>query len=100
MEQLIPVTNQEQVLGMLIKGRVDFTITSDFMMAEKIAKHGFSSNDFIPVLKLDDMDNPLSLAFGLDTDPELYDAFLKAFNELHSENVIADISRKWGTSCR
>ncbi|GEA09939.1 hypothetical protein KUL49_03140 [Alteromonas sp. KUL49] len=99
-KQLTSVANQEQILGMILRGRVDFTITSDFMMAEKIAKHGFAPNDFVPVFKLDDMDNPLSLAFGLDTSSELYEAFLNAFNELQSENVIADISKKWGTSCR
>lgn len=93
------VVGQDQIFGMLQKGRADYMISSDYMMTEKFAAHGFARNDFRQVYRLKDMHQELNLAFGLKTDPELVEAFKVAFEALEREKHIDNIRRKWGFRC-
>lgn len=98
--RITTVTRQEQVLGMMLKGRADFTITNDHLMETKIARQNLDPGLFRKIFKLSDLDNRFSVAFGPKTSPTLHALFQNAFVELQEENVIAQLSNDWGLSCR
>lgn len=96
---IVSVSNEDQVSEMLLRGRVDFSISGDRIMQNRVSKQGLDPTLFKKVYRLNGIEHNLSMAFGMKTDSHLLQAFQDAFKELENENILVDLRKRWSISC-
>ncbi|MCO4799788.1 MAG: transporter substrate-binding domain-containing protein [Colwelliaceae bacterium] len=95
------IVNQfKQVIGMLVKGRIDYIIAGSASLKYQIEALGYDVNHFTK----QDIDSTrvakISFAFNLDSNKRLIDDYKKAFDELAEKGRLQQIMAKWFNNYR
>ncbi|XOV81170.1 MAG: substrate-binding periplasmic protein [Aestuariibacter sp.] len=93
--KLYRVADAETSLAMLLNNRTDLIIGSDVEFAERVRKFGRNIEEFYPVFEIDDLNSNLSIAFSLDTDPDILRRFRRAYKKLAEEGELQKLRDKW-----
>ncbi|MCL9781953.1 ABC transporter substrate-binding protein [Vibrio sp. S4M6] len=89
---LITATYGRKMLHMLIKNRIDYTplVTSSYFY--RLEQYHLDPNDFIPVLKIDDLSKDLWLVASRTTSDEVVRALKNSYQRLIQQGVLERIS--------
>ncbi len=89
------VVRSELSLFMLEKERVDLILSNELVLKSLCKTLGF---DFSKLQKLQEalgMQNDLSIAFSLNTDPDIIERYQAAYTQLLLSGKLGEIKRKW-----
>ncbi len=94
---IYPIVNEEQSMLMLYRDRIDLIIDNEINIKYRAQTLGIDFNHFVKLNEVTELNNDLSIAFGLNTDSELVKEFQQAFNQLlQQENgTVQQIKKKW-----
>ncbi|CAH0539814.1 substrate-binding periplasmic protein [Vibrio marisflavi] len=92
---LITTTYGRKMLQMLRKNRIDYTplVTSSYFY--RLEQYGLDPNDFVPVLKIDDLSKDLWLVASLTTSDEVVRALKNSYQRLTQQGVLERISNSY-----
>ncbi|MEP2651054.1 MAG: transporter substrate-binding domain-containing protein [Paraglaciecola sp.] len=93
--QIIRVSTEQQLVGMLYKHRVDFVASGEEVMRYRLASQGFDFRDITAVHSFDNLSSDLGIAMNVNSDPKVLEAFEKAFIELKQSGELSALKKKW-----
>lgn len=96
---LFRINDVEQTLGMLLKGRAEFTIHGNLQMNYILDNLGVASSQFKRLYRFEDVTSNLSLAFSKDTDVEVLDNYNAAFAAMEASETLSMLQNKWDILC-
>lgn len=97
--KLFRINDVEQTLGMLLKGRADFTIHGDLQMKYIIEQFGIAPTTFHKVFEFKNLSSNLSLAFSKNTDSDLLEKFKLAHQSVLASGSLGRLQDKWSITC-
>ena len=90
------VNTQTQNLLLLYKERVDFIISGEFSIKNRVNKLNLDGAKLIKIPSKITMIQKLYFAFSLGTDPYIIKKYQNAYNTLVGNNKLTEIKKKWG----
>ena len=97
-KKTFPVVKSSQSLLMLDKKRVDIILSNEMVLRSLSETINY---DFLKLKKLQEavgLQNNLSIAFSLATDPKIIERFQAAYRQLVASGKLAEIKNKWAIS--
>jgi len=88
-------SRDRQSVGMLFKGRVDITLSSELVMKELALSNGYDFSALIKLADVPELNNDLSIAFSQGSDPKLVKRFRLAYDYLAKSGEIQQLRDKW-----
>ena len=88
-------SNEEQSIEMLFLGRADFILATEYSLRLAARKLGLDLSKVKRMYENKVISNPLSIAFGLNTDREIIEHFQAAFSEIKRNGTLGKITQKW-----
>ena len=92
---LVPLSEESQLLKMLRHERVDLVVGTGRTIVQRMRREKFPEQSLTQVLELSDLNAYLSLAFNIHSSPELVARYRKAYTQLVDSGELANISKKW-----
>ncbi len=92
---LVRVSSESQLVGMLYKHRADFIASGESVMRNRLRAQGYAFSDITPVYNFEDLSTDLGLAFNINTDPKIITVFQKAFLEMQQSGELSNFKEKW-----
>jgi polar amino acid transport system substrate-binding protein len=90
------IVNQfKQVIGMLIKGRIDYVIAGSASLKYQIEALGYDVNHFTKQEIASTYVAQIAFAFNIDSNKQLIVDYKKAFDELEKKGQLQQIMAKW-----
>jgi polar amino acid transport system substrate-binding protein len=89
------LANERQNMDMLFIDRVDLILATQITIETRAKNLGYSFNDLQRLNEVAALNNKLSIAFSLDTPPELIKKYRKAFQQLESNGQLNKLKKKW-----
>ncbi|MCJ8321436.1 MAG: ABC transporter substrate-binding protein [Colwellia sp.] len=89
------VVKSSHSLLMLEKGRVDILLSNELVLKSLSESIGSDFSQLKKLQEAKDLQNNLSIAFSLNSSPELIQRFKIAYRELLTSGKLAEIKRKW-----
>ena len=80
---------------MLYENRVDFIIDTEFSAKFMVNKLGLKFSNMVKILEIKELNKNLSLAFNINSDPELVSQFQQAYKEIETSGVLSKIKKRW-----
>lgn len=89
------VSDQNQILGMIFKGRADLAVSSAPSMEYRAKNLNLDFKKLRPVFEFKDFGSDLSIAFSIDTDLEVVLQYQAAFDEIAANGTLQALKDKW-----
>lgn len=89
------VNDSDVGLAMMLKDRTDLIVASRMGLADRVPNFKKVISDFTPVFEIEALNSNLSVAFSLDSDPEILMQFRAAFGQLESSGELQRLRDKW-----
>lgn len=90
----LPARN-EQSIGMLYKGRVNLILGTELVLKQLTDKLELDFSKLGKLFEVKELNNDLSLAFNLDSDPAIVERYRQAFSQLKQSGELTSIRKKW-----
>jgi len=94
-KNIYTVVKSEQVLLMLDNERVDIILSNELTLKSLCKSINYDFSKLKKLLEAEDLQNNLSIAFGINTDPKLVQRFQAAYAELTISGKLKEIQQKW-----
>ena len=94
-KSLVPLTEESQLLKMLVAERVDFIVGSEHTMAMRLKADKVPFESLQKIARIDGANIHLSLAFSIDSDVALVERFKQAFEKLDDSGELTKIRQNW-----
>ena len=94
-KNIYTVVKAEQVLLMLDSERVDIILSNELTLKSLCKSINYDFSKLKKLLEAEDLQNNLSIAFGINTDPKLVQRFQAAYAELAISGKLKEIQQKW-----
>ncbi|MBE0362030.1 polar amino acid transport system substrate-binding protein [Pseudoalteromonas ulvae UL12] len=85
----------EQYIGMLFKSRVDYIISTEATLKKQLEQLNLDFKQLKKVLALTELQENLSIAINLNSNPELIRQFQTEFKQLEENGVLQQLRHKW-----
>ncbi|WP_081694366.1 substrate-binding periplasmic protein [Pseudoalteromonas rubra] len=92
---LKPLSYEEQLLQMLEKDRLDLVVGTEETIWQRANKAGMDFSTLNKVAELTELNTNLSIAFNIDSDPNLVARYRDGFAAISSNGKLAGIQQKW-----
>lgn len=92
---LVPMTEEQQLLKMLMHERVDLIVGSEKTMSMRLKNNKTSGELLTRVTEISELNTYLSMAFHITSDPALVARYKDAFATLSHSGELAKIRNKW-----
>lgn len=89
------LANERQNMDMLFKDRVDLILATQITIETRAKKLGYDFNELQKLNEVEALNNKLSIAFSLDTSPELIKKYQMAFQQLVDSGQLDKLKEKW-----
>jgi polar amino acid transport system substrate-binding protein len=89
------LANERQNMDMLFKNRVDLILATQITIETRAKKLGYNFNEMQKLNEVAALNNKLSIAFSLNTSPELVKKYQAAFKELVTSGQLEELKEKW-----
>lgn len=89
------LANERQNMDMLFKDRVDLILATQITIETRAKKLGYDFNEMQKLNEVATLNNKLSVAFSLNTSPELIKKYQMAFQQLVSSGQLEKLKEKW-----
>lgn len=89
------LANERQNMDMLFIDRVDLILATQITIETRAKSLGYNFTDLQRLNEVAALNNKLSIAFSLDTPPELINKYQKAFQQLESNGQLNKLKQKW-----
>ncbi len=86
---------EDQNMLMLYKDRVDLIVATELTLRKRAKKLGVDFDQMTRIAEVKALNNDLSIAFSLKSDPKMVQHFQQAFTEINSKGVIDSLKKKW-----
>ena len=86
---------EDQNMLMLYKGRVDLIVATKLTLQKRAKKLGLNFDDLQLIKEVNELNNDLSIAFNLNSDPVLVKKFQQGFEDIRKNGTLANIVEKW-----
>lgn len=93
--RIYSVSDQDQILGMIFKGRAELAVSSELSMEYRAQKLGLDFSELRSVLEIESFRSDLSIAFSHNTDPVMVLRYQNAFIELTNNGTLQALKNKW-----
>ena len=94
-KRIFPLVIEDQTMQMLYRDRVDLIIGTEQTFKALTTKLSLPFDKIIKVIEIPDLNVDLSIAFSLDTSPDILQRFIKAHQQLAASGKLAEIQNKW-----
>lgn len=89
------LANERQNMNMLFIDRVDLILATKITIETRAKKLGYDINELQKLNEVAALNNKLSIAFSLDTSPELIKKYQMAFQQLVDSGQLDKLKEKW-----
>lgn len=92
---IYPITIEDHGMQMLYRHRVDLIVETELNAKHRAKKLGLDFDEMIKIKEVEALNNDLSLAFSLNSDPLLVLSFQNAFKNLQRSGALNKLKNKW-----
>ncbi|WP_448549752.1 substrate-binding periplasmic protein [Thalassotalea fusca] len=86
---------EDQNMLMLYRGRVDLVVATQLTLETRAKKLGLNFAKLIKLKEVPELNNDLSIAFNLQSSPELVQRYQSAYRKLVASGKLEEIKQKW-----